>query len=87
MAGNLNSQIPRRFPHNTATEAQEVNDENTIIAGAKAVSVKNTGAAQGTFDGIAIEPGEVVNYPFVGTNYGAIQYDARPTRFKIFVFR
>lgn len=87
MAGTLNSNIPKRFPANVHTEADELGGIGDIYAGAKAISVKNTGAAQGIFDGVRIMPGETFNYPYCGTSYGVISFDATGTTFKIFVFR
>ncbi len=87
MAGNINSNIPTAVIHDTQTEAQIVSVEGTIYGGARAMSCHNVGAGAGTFDGIVVSPGEVINYPFCGTTYGPINYNGAGTALKIFVFR
>ncbi len=87
MAGNLNTRIPTTAIHSTQTEGQEISEAVTIIQGAKSVSVRNIGAADGTFDGMTIEPDEVINYPWVGSTYENIIADGTGTTLKIFVFR
>jgi hypothetical protein len=87
MAGNINSNKPTTTVHDTLTEAEIVNVEGQIDAGAKAVSVKNIGAGAGTFDQVAIDPGETINYPWVGSTYDVIRFNAAGTSLKIFVFR
>lgn len=87
MAGIINSNIPTTLIHNTLTEGQEVSEALTIVAGAKSVSVRNMGAADGIFDGMTIGPDEVFNYPWVGTTYDDIEVNGAGTTLKIFVFR
>lgn len=87
MAGNINSNIPQTTVHDTLTEGQILTEAGTITAGAKSVSVRNIGAANGTFDGMTIEPDEVFNYPWVGSTYDLIAFNGTGTSLKIFVFR
>lgn len=87
MAGTLNSNIPGSVFNDTKTEGQIVTGEGFILPSAKAISVKNVGAVAGVFDGLAIDPAEVFNYPFCGKTYPLITFNATGTQFKIIVFR
>ena len=87
MAGNINTKIPLLNVHNTQTEGQVISEPIAITAGAKSVSVRNIGLADGLFDGMVIAPDEVFNYPWVGTTYDTIDVDGTGTELKIFVFR
>lgn len=46
-----------------------------VPAGALFISVKNTGRRRAQVNGIALEPGEVRNYPFLGKPYQPIPFD------------
>ena len=52
-------------------------------AGALFISVKNTGAKVALLNGIALAPGEVRSYPFLGKPYQAIPYDPQGSELTI----
>lgn len=87
MAGSVNT-IPGQTFHNINVGAQIfTNEVGSIIAGCRSISVRNIGAANGTFDGITIVPNEVFNYPWVGMTYDTVNFDCVGTEFKIITFR
>ena len=53
--------------------------------GALFVSVKNTGGADATFNGVTLLAGEVRSYPFVGKGYRALSYVTNGTTLQLLV--
>ncbi len=57
--------------------------EGELPIGFLFASVKNLGSRKGTLNGIPLEAGEAVSYPFVGKGYKAVPFNAEGTEIKV----
>lgn len=61
----------------------EVNSDGSTPQGALFISVKNTGAAIATFNGVSLLPGEAKSYSFIGKGYRSLAYTVNGSTLKV----